>query len=338
MMGKSRFFVLTALFLFIGCAGSTGAAKGRGQAAAHSPEPGWFKKTIIPQGEFIFSVGHSQPRATEQEAKDNALAKATEEFVRYCKVDVQSFDRSIEVYSKEQGKEFSKSSFEAQGVIRARAFVSRALPEEWYVRKEKGKFLASVLLKVPKEEFDRIVNEKNIKLSLDVLFYYEGEDGRMQILNEGDVLKSGDGYAIYVKPSDSCYLYVYQVDALGKSYRLFPNQDFETVLNPLPPAGDLWIPNAAKLFTLDETTGKEYFYIFASPDKMPDFEGQAAVELTKKDIDNVVGIKKMGVAGVKQKRDPGAVVPPKKNQAVAEVKRKLQAEGAFVYETWFWHK
>ncbi|MCX5866265.1 MAG: hypothetical protein NT009_02115 [Proteobacteria bacterium] len=44
------------------------------------------------------------------------------------------------------------------------------------------------------------------------------------------------------------------------------------------------------------------------------------------------------MAGVKQKRDPDAVVPPKKNQAVAEVKRKLQAEGAFVYETWFWHK
>ncbi|MCX5866267.1 MAG: DUF4384 domain-containing protein [Proteobacteria bacterium] len=329
------FFIM--VIMVVSCSAPNRAVR-KDEPVSKSQTPSWFSKTIIPQGEFIFSVGHSQPRETEQEAKDNALAKATEEFVRYCKVDVQSFDRSIEVYSKEQGKEFSKSSFEAQGVIRARAFVSRALPEDWYVRKEKGKFLASVLLKVPKEEFDRIVNEKNIKLSLDVLFYYEGEDGRMQILNEGDVLKSGDGYAIYVKPSDSCYLYVYQVDALGKSFRLFPNQDFETVLNPLPPAGDLWIPNATKLFTLDETTGKEYFYIFASPDKMPDFEGQAAVELTKKDIDNVVGIKKMGVAGVKQKSDTGTVVPPKKNQAVAEVKRKLQAEGAFVYETWFWHK
>jgi hypothetical protein len=50
MPGKTRFFVRLSLAAIIGCAGSTGAAKGKGQSASHSPEPGWYKKTIIPQG------------------------------------------------------------------------------------------------------------------------------------------------------------------------------------------------------------------------------------------------------------------------------------------------
>jgi len=46
----------------------------------------------------------------------------------------------------------------------------------------------------------------------------------------------------------------------------------------------------------------------------------------------------MGVAGLKKKTNPGEVAIPRKTQQVAEVKKKLQAEGAFVYETYFWHK
>ncbi len=337
MLKKKVLFVLIMGMVFAGCATTTRKVQ-KSKPSFRPQEPVWLKKTIIPEEKFIYSVGHSQPKKTEKEARDEALANATKGFVRYCKVDVQSFDRSIEVYSKKQGKEFSSSDFEAQSLIRARAFVTRAIPEDWYIQEKKRKCIASVLLKVPKEEFDRIVNEKNIKLSLDVLFYYEDENGKMQILTEGDVLKSGDGYAIYVKPSDGCYLYMYQVDALGKSYRLFPNSDFNTGTNPLPPANDCWIPNIKQLFELDEITGKEYFYIFASPDRINEFEGENALNLTKKDIDSVIEIKKMGVAGVRQKRDTEKVVPPKQTQQVAEVKRKLQAEGAFVYETWFWHK
>ena len=101
---------------------------------------------------------------------------------------------------------------------------------------------------------------------------------------------------------------------------------------------DIWIPNTKQLFELDEITGKEYLYIFASPERIEDFEGKTALSLKKKDIDNVIEIKKMGIAGLRQKIYTEKVVPPKKTQKVAEVKKKLQAEGAFVYETWFWHR
>lgn len=323
------FIVIITLIVMSGCAATAHEVK--------RPEPAWLKKTIIPEGEFIYSIGHSRPKETEQEAREDALVEATEEFIRYCRVDVNSFTRSVEVYSKRGGKEFGSEDFETQASLRARAFVSKAVPEDWHIRKDGRRYKASVLLKVPRSEFDRILTEKDIKLSLDVFFHYEDEQGRMQVMTEGSVLKSGDGYAIYVKPSDSCYLYVYQVDALGKSFRLFPNSDFQTGANPLSPASDLWIPNNKDLFKLDETTGKEYFHIFASPDRIVEFEREGAVNLQKRDIAGVISIKKMGVAGLTAKRDAEKVVAPKGRQA-GEVKKKLQAEGAFVYETWFWHR
>ena len=195
-----------------------------GGLLAAEPAPDWLDKTILPEEKFIYAVGHSGSQAGEAEAKDAALAAATQEFVKYCGVEVDSFARSVEVYSKEGGKEYDASDLKTQLQVRARAFVSRAIPERWHLRREKKDYLASVLLKVPKEEYDRIVKERNIKLSLDILFYYEGEDKQLKVLTDGSVLKSGDGYAVYLKPSDPCYLYVYQVDALETS--LFPNPIF----------------------------------------------------------------------------------------------------------------
>jgi len=309
------------------------------QAVFSDGKPAWFDKTIIPEGAFISAVGHSQPRKTELEAKEDALGAATKEFIRYCRVSVDSFDRSIEMYSKAGGKEFKSMDLQTQNTVRAKAFVSRVIPEDWYVTKTGGGFAASVIIKVPKEEFDRISSENNVKLSLDVLFYYENEKGRMLPVSEGAVLKSGDGYALYVKPGDTCYLYVYQIDSLGKSFRLFPAAGYKTASNPVSAAADLWIPNDKSLFTLDEVTGKEYFYLFASPQPIREFEGDSAAKLDKSDIDNIVSLKKMGVAGLKPKREPSLLPPSNKSGLdVLEVKKKLQSEGAFVYETWFWHK
>lgn len=311
-------------------------------AAMRSPvfsRPSWYDKTILPSGDFLYAVGHSLPQRNEQDAKEEALADATKAFIRYCRVSVDAFDRSIETYSKAGGKTSGAADFRSENIVRAKAFVSQALPEEWYLQKENNGVTASVLLKIPKTEYERIARESNIKLSLDVLFYYEGDRGRMEVLSEGGVLRSGDGYAIYIRPSDTCYLYVYQVDQLGKSFRLFPSMVYSTASNPVAGAADCWIPTKDTLLVLDETTGKEYFYLFASPERIGEFEGREGVTLNRKDLDAVIRMKKMGVAGLRQKRDFSAIVPPKKGELdVVQVKKKLQAEGAFVFETWYWHK
>ncbi|MBI4676177.1 MAG: DUF4384 domain-containing protein [Elusimicrobia bacterium] len=310
--------------------------------AASGPDagegPAWLSKTVIPKEDFIYAVGRSQPQKTEKEAKDEAVTDATQQFVKYCGVSVEGFLRSYEAYSKENAAEETRHDVASLTRLKTKAFVSRAVPEEWHVVKRKKEFEASVLLKVPKEEFDRISRERNVKLSLDVLFYYEGEDGKMKALSEGSVLRSGDGYAVYLRPSDDCHLYVFQVDALGKTFRLFPNPEFKTAANPVATASDLWIPNDRSLYTLDETTGRERFFVFGSLDTIAEFEGEDPGALTIKDLDNVVRLKKMGMAGLKPKQAAARVAPPKRDHDVVAVKRKLQAEGAFVYETWFWHK
>lgn len=173
----------------------------------------------------------------------------------------------------------------------------------------------------------------DVELSLDIGIYYEDKQGKLQYITEWSALHSGDAYALYVRPSDDCYLYIVQVDDSGRSYRLFPNEEYNTGINPLEAGKDYWIPNTGQYLVLDETIGKERFYIFASSDRITELEG--ASTLQKADFDPV--LETMGVAGLKDKPNPYHVKPPKQTHA-AEVKKKLQAEGAFVYETWFWHR
>jgi hypothetical protein len=302
-----------------------------------SEEPAWLGQALAQEGEHFSIVGHSGPQPDEAHAKDEALADALKQFVAYCKTDVDSVDRIYETYSAEGGKTRGATNMEFHSQLRVKAFVRRALPEDWFIRREKGSTFASVLLKVPREEYDRISREKSAKLSVDVGFFHEDASKKLRPLGEGDVLKSGDGYALFLRPSDTCFLYVYQLDALGKSFRLFPNPGFKTAGNPVPAGMELWVPNQDDILFLDETTGKERFYIFGSPESLPEFEGEKAASLTRKDLDAVMGFKKMGVAGMRQKLDASKVAPPTKTDVV-EIKKKLQAEGAFVYETWFWHR
>lgn len=300
--------------------------------------PYWYEKTIIPQKEYILSVGHSSENKSLDEAKKQALSNATSEFVRYCKVDVETFSRSVEAYSQGNEAENINKTFEATNSITVKAFVRRTIVEDWFIQKESENYKASVLLKVPIEEFERISNEKNIKLSLDIVFYYEDKNGNMKEFSEGDILTSGSSYSIFTKASDMCYLYVYQADAAGKSYRLFPNKEYNTIQNPVQSKKDNWIPNNQEMFFLDETIGKEKIMVFASLNKIDEFEGDNAINLETKDILNVREIKKMGVGGLKPKINNDQLTIPKKSIKLIDIKNKLQSEGSTVYEMWFWHK
>jgi len=160
----NKIFILTGCALF---AAACAAPETADRAGFKAEKPAWFEKTIVPQGADILAVGHSRPQAEEQKARDEALANATKEFARYCKADVDSLDRIYETYSRENAKTNETMSVENRNQVRVKAFVKRAVPDDWYLRREKKNWLASVLLKVPKEEFDRISTEKNVKLSLD---------------------------------------------------------------------------------------------------------------------------------------------------------------------------
>lgn len=198
---------------------------------------------------------------------------------------------------------------------------------------ETGEIITGVTVQSEREAKIWLKSNEYKIVSVDIGIYYD-QNGQLQHIPEGDVLHSGDSYALYIKPSDDCYVYIYQVDDLGHSYRLFPNKEYNTGSNPLLAGQDYWIPNTDQFLVLDETTGKEKFYIFVSPEMLNDLEGNLSLE--EKDFGRV--LKTMGIAGLKNKTNPTKVTPPQRTQQIAEVKKKLQAEGAFVYETYFWHK
>ncbi len=251
-MKNNHFICLTFLILICGCSAKMQNYQHVLIDSSQPQKPDWYDQTLVQEAEFIYAIGHSQPRDTEQEAKDDALARAVQEIVKYSGVTVEAFDRSVEASSIEDGKEYFTSDFETKRQIRAKAFVKRALPMDWYIQKMAkmqgskrvgDSYLASVYLRVPEEEIARIQEEKEIKLSLDIGLYYEDETGKLQYLNEGHVLHSGEAYTLYVRPSDNCNLYIYQVDDLGRSYRLFPNAEYFTGENPVKAGEDYWIPN-----------------------------------------------------------------------------------------------
>jgi len=326
--------------LFSGCAG---VAKEIQLTSTPSERPPWTDKGIVRKGGYIYVTGHSNPENTDQAARDDALDAATQQFVKYCKVKVEVFDRLVETYSQADSQEKYSTDVEHRSSARARAFVRGGGAEKWYVRHMatmKGKrqvstfYVAFVLLKVPEEEFERISKEKDVRLSLDIGLYREAADDRLDQIYEGDVLRSGEGYALYIKPSDDCYLYVYQTDETGKSFRLFPNPAYETEKNPVRSAEALWIPNTERLLELDDVTGKEKVYLFASLGPMPELEGHFTTE--EKELGRV--IKTMGVAGLTEKRTPNRAYSPGEAPRVVQIKKKLLGRGDFVYETWFWHR
>jgi hypothetical protein len=210
--------------------------------------------------------------------------------------------------------------------------------EDTYIKKEKGKYIASVLISIPKKEYDRIQEEctkRRVQLSIDIGFYYE-EGKKLIPFYENDVLHSGQGYTMYVNPSDTCYLYIFQVDSLGNVSKLFPNKEYHTLDNPVLAAQKIWIPNENEVFYLDETTGEETIFIVASRNKVPEFEREDFSDISLKDLRQTVSLKRMGVAGVKDKI-ANTVLEDKKRGAL-ELKKKLQSSGDFYYEMKFWHK
>ena len=297
-----------------------------------------MSKSVWTDGGFIYAVGHSEPQDDEATARDDAVADATAAFVKYCGVSVETFDRSVESYANDgEGRGRGGGGTASRVEARSRALTRHSPPASWYVTRDGSQHTAAVLVRVPKEERERIRKEKDVQLSLDALLYYEDDDGRMKPFSSGLTLRTGGRFAVYARPSDDSYVYLFEIDGRGGAFRLFPNTALATASNPLSAGKAAWMPNERSLFNLDNTTGREKLYFFASREKIPEFEGADAA-LTGRILDDVVSVHKIGVVKLRDKRDVVLVSPPRKTADILEVKNKLQAQGPVVYETGFLHK
>ena len=88
--------------------------------------------------------------------------------------------------------------------------------------------------------------------------------GQYPIPGEEIRIASGSGYHLNVTCSDTCYLYIYQLDSKQNIDRLFPNAQATGVQNPLLSMKAYKFPDQENWFVLDENTGHETIFIMAS--------------------------------------------------------------------------
>ena len=134
--------------------------------------------------------------------------------------------------------------------------------------------------------------------------YRHGKKGEFKPLTEGSILQSGDFYKLIVTPKQDSYLYIFQLDAANKLYRLFPMQSFKGVqvgrANPVQAGQTYYLPAQSKSFKLDKQVGTEKLYLLASVQADVVLENQAQIL----QLDNSVTQTQL-LATVNQKQSKG---------------------------------
>ncbi|BBO89669.1 OmpA family protein [Desulfosarcina ovata] len=91
-----------------------------------------------------------------------------------------------------------------------------------------------------------------------------------EVVSDGETLAADDRYAVEFKTTDQMYVYLYQVDTIGKQQPLFPNAKFSDSNNPVPPDSYRRLPSPGQWFFLDDKSGKEQIILFAAKKTIDD--------------------------------------------------------------------
>jgi outer membrane protein OmpA-like peptidoglycan-associated protein len=105
------------------------------------------------------------------------------------------------------------------------------------------------------------------KLTVKVKYSRAKEERELQ---DGDTLTQRDNYAIEFTPKTSAYVYIYQVDTMGKMEPLFPNSQFSQSSNLVEPGRLYRLPEFGKWLFLDESKGKEHIVVIAQKGALKD--------------------------------------------------------------------
>jgi len=83
-------------------------------------------------------------------------------------------------------------------------------------------------------------------------------------IKEGGILRSGDFFKIRFKLEKSAYIYILSLDSQGNLRKLYPDRDGKAITE-FKAHEAYSIPEDDRWFRLDDNTGRETFYIVASP-------------------------------------------------------------------------
>ncbi len=111
-------------------------------------------------------------------------------------------------------------------------------------------------------------------ISLTVQYQYRSDpDGDFKTLDDDGVMHSGDYYQIIFAAGEPCYVYLFQVDAAGRMFGLFPLERFKEAVfeleNPVQPDTIYTLPSSEDAFVLDTQTGEETIYLLAFRETQP---------------------------------------------------------------------
>jgi hypothetical protein len=150
--------------------------------------------------------------------------------------------------------------------------------------------------------------------------YRAGGTGPLQPIRQGQALRSGDHYKIYFSPSRDCYVYIYQIDAAGQIFRLFPLITYNGVAlnhdNPVKGGDPITLPSDDRYFYLDQTVGREMLFFAASTHRMTALENlqkEMNIALTSRDSERIEAVRNEITAYLNNPargRTPSAQVSP----------------------------
>jgi len=105
-------------------------------------------------------------------------------------------------------------------------------------------------------------------LSIQVYAVYRSSGtGPLLAITDSTTLNSGDHYKIYFSANRDCYAYIYQIDAKGEIFQLFPLHQFDGLVlnqdNPVTGGVNYMLPSRNRYFYLDDTKGEETLYFAA---------------------------------------------------------------------------
>ncbi|MBI3798437.1 MAG: OmpA family protein [Deltaproteobacteria bacterium] len=181
-------------------------------------------------------------------------------------------------------------------------------------------------------------------LIMDVGIFYEDPESRPQKLQEGAVLRSGDGYRIYFEPHQSCYVYIFQIDSSSKFFPLYPNPNYGTSENFVQARTAYWAPRN-KWFELDDTRGKEEIYVVASKECRKDIENlfiryarSDHPDPEQKEVEELTGVL-MGPRKIRGDKNPPVEVVVRTGRVVELTTDQLRQDGVgFAYKVAFHHE
>ena len=105
-----------------------------------------------------------------------------------------------------------------------------------------------------------------LDFAINYLFRPNGT-GAFATLTNGGTMRSGDLYKVIFTSSRDSYVYIFQVDATGQLYCLFPMESYAGMrinnLNPVQNGKTYFIPAENYSFQLDQNIGEETIYFLA---------------------------------------------------------------------------